>query len=42
LAAAAPDVDWYSDLKDPVVDLVIAIAESEFSRGAPAHRRPST
>jgi GrpB-like predicted nucleotidyltransferase (UPF0157 family) len=28
LAAAAPDVDWYSDLKDPVVDLVVAVAES--------------
>ena len=28
LAVAAPDIDWYSDLKDPVVDLVIAIAES--------------
>ena len=28
LAGAASDVDWYSDLKDPVVDLVIAIAES--------------
>jgi dephospho-CoA kinase len=28
LAAAAPDVDWYSDLKDPVVDLVVAMAES--------------
>jgi GrpB-like predicted nucleotidyltransferase (UPF0157 family) len=27
LAAGAPDVDWYSDLKDPVVDLVVAIAE---------------
>ena len=28
LAAYAPDVDCYSDLKDPVVDLVVAIAES--------------
>jgi GrpB-like predicted nucleotidyltransferase (UPF0157 family) len=28
LGAAAPDVDWYSDLKDPVVDLVVAVAES--------------
>lgn len=28
LASAAPDVDWYSDLKDPVVDLVVAMAES--------------
>jgi GrpB-like predicted nucleotidyltransferase (UPF0157 family) len=28
LAARAPDVDWYSDLKDPVVDLVVAVAES--------------
>jgi GrpB-like predicted nucleotidyltransferase (UPF0157 family) len=27
LAAGAPDVDWYSDLKDPVVDLVVAVAE---------------
>jgi GrpB-like predicted nucleotidyltransferase (UPF0157 family) len=27
LSAAAPDVDWYSELKDPVVDLVVAIAE---------------
>ena len=28
LAAAAPDVDWYSELKDRVVDLIIEIAES--------------
>jgi GrpB-like predicted nucleotidyltransferase (UPF0157 family) len=28
LGAAAPDVDWYTDLKDPVVDLVVAIADS--------------
>jgi GrpB-like predicted nucleotidyltransferase (UPF0157 family) len=28
LGTAAPDVDWYTDLKDPVVDLVVAIAES--------------
>ena len=27
LAAQAPDVGWYSDLKDPIVDLVIAVAE---------------
>jgi GrpB-like predicted nucleotidyltransferase (UPF0157 family) len=27
LAAEAPDVGWYSDLKDPIVDLVIEIAE---------------
>jgi GrpB-like predicted nucleotidyltransferase (UPF0157 family) len=27
LAATAPDVDWYSDLKDPVVDLIVAIAD---------------
>jgi dephospho-CoA kinase len=27
LGAAATDPDWYSDLKDPVVDLVVAIAE---------------
>jgi len=27
LAAAATDLDWYSDVKDPVVDLVVAIAE---------------
>ena len=27
LAAHAPDSTWYSDLKDPVVDLVIAVAE---------------
>jgi GrpB-like predicted nucleotidyltransferase (UPF0157 family) len=27
LAAQAPDTDWYSDLKDPIVDLVIAVAE---------------
>jgi GrpB-like predicted nucleotidyltransferase (UPF0157 family) len=34
LAAAAPDIDWYSDLKDPVVDLVIAIAERWSQRTA--------
>ena len=34
LAAAAPDVDWYSDLKDPVVDLIVAIAESGLSHRA--------
>jgi len=28
LAAAAPDVDWYSELKDPVVDLIVEIAET--------------
>jgi dephospho-CoA kinase len=28
LAARAPDVDSYTDLKDPVVDLIVAIAES--------------
>jgi GrpB-like predicted nucleotidyltransferase (UPF0157 family) len=28
LAAAAPDVDWYTDLKDTVVDLIVEIAES--------------
>ena len=28
LATGAPDVDWYSEVKDPVVDLVVAIAES--------------
>jgi GrpB-like predicted nucleotidyltransferase (UPF0157 family) len=28
VAAAAPDADWYSDLKDPVVDLIVEIAES--------------
>jgi GrpB-like predicted nucleotidyltransferase (UPF0157 family) len=27
LAAQAPDSEWYSDLKDPVVDLVIAVAK---------------
>ncbi|MDQ1430797.1 MAG: hypothetical protein QOF40_1399, partial [Actinomycetota bacterium] len=27
LAAEAPDIGWYSDLKDPIVDLVIAVAE---------------
>ena len=27
LSAGAPDLDWYSQLKDPVVDLVVAIAE---------------
>jgi GrpB-like predicted nucleotidyltransferase (UPF0157 family) len=27
LAAQAPDGGWYSDLKDPIVDLVIAVAE---------------
>jgi GrpB-like predicted nucleotidyltransferase (UPF0157 family) len=27
LAAHAPDVDWCSELKDPIVDLVVAIAE---------------
>jgi GrpB-like predicted nucleotidyltransferase (UPF0157 family) len=27
LAAEAPDVGWYSDMKDPIVDLVIAVAE---------------
>ena len=28
LAECAPDVDTYSELKDPVVDLVIAVAEA--------------
>jgi GrpB-like predicted nucleotidyltransferase (UPF0157 family) len=28
LACVSPDVDSYSDVKDPVVDLVIAVAES--------------
>jgi GrpB-like predicted nucleotidyltransferase (UPF0157 family) len=28
LATRAPDVDWYSEVKDPVVDLVIAVAET--------------
>jgi GrpB-like predicted nucleotidyltransferase (UPF0157 family) len=28
LAASVPDVDTYTDVKDPVVDLVIAVAES--------------
>jgi hypothetical protein len=32
LGAAAPDVDWYSDLKDPVVDLVLAIVGPWSSR----------
>ncbi len=27
VAARAPDVDWYSEVKDPVVDLVVAVAE---------------
>jgi GrpB-like predicted nucleotidyltransferase (UPF0157 family) len=27
LATQAPDSEWYSDVKDPVVDLVIAVAE---------------
>jgi GrpB-like predicted nucleotidyltransferase (UPF0157 family) len=27
LAAQAPDSGWYSDLKDPIVDLVIAVAK---------------
>ena len=28
LAGAVPDVDFYSDVKDPVVDLVVTIAET--------------
>ena len=28
LSVAAPDLDWYTDLKDPVVDLVVVIAET--------------
>jgi GrpB-like predicted nucleotidyltransferase (UPF0157 family) len=39
LAAGAPDVDWYSDLKDPVVDLVVAIAEPWSRRTAGRHKR---
>ena len=31
LAGVAPDADWYSDLKDPVVDLIVAIDHSELS-----------
>ena len=42
LAAAAPDVDWYSDLKDPVVDLIVAIAESGFSQAAWGDAPPCT
>lgn len=41
LAAAAPDVDWYSDLKDPVVDLIVAIAESGIEQVASADGPPS-
>jgi len=42
LAAVAPDSGWYSDLKDPVVDLVVAIADSAPSSVAQADRRPTT
>jgi len=35
LAGAAPDVDWYSELKDPVVDLIVAIADPWSSRTDP-------
>jgi GrpB-like predicted nucleotidyltransferase (UPF0157 family) len=40
LAAVAPDSGWYSDLKDPVVDLVVAIAESWSSQVGWADKPP--
>jgi hypothetical protein len=49
LAAAAPDADWYSDLKKPVVDLIAEIAEAWSRRSGwtassahPASRCPTT